>query len=139
MITCVYSQNDTLQVRLKGGQIEKIDISQIMKIQFENLTSITEEVHIKNQLRIIGNHPNPFNSSTEIKFEIKETGDVQLRIFNISGELINSIKCEHCIAGENSFIWDGNNSNNQKVTNGIYYYEIIFKGEMKAKKLIFLY
>ena len=68
-----YAQSDTLLIKLKNGTVEKIAVSQIKKIQFENVTSAVEDAASNNSLQVKGNYPNPFEENTNIEFEIKQT------------------------------------------------------------------
>ena len=64
------AQSDTLVINLKNGNTEKIAVSQIQKIQFENVTSVKEPQTVNSNLQLSGNYPNPFAEQTNIEFEI---------------------------------------------------------------------
>jgi len=54
--------------------------------------SITMKIpEIVNNFSLYQNYPNPFNPVTSIEFEIKTAGDVQLIVYNISGEKIKTL------------------------------------------------
>jgi len=67
------------------------------------------------------NYPNPFNPTTTITYSLPEnsTEDFKLYIYNVKGQLVNSLK-----AGENSVTWNGKDSNGSTVSNGIYFYRL---------------
>jgi len=75
------------------------------------------------------NYPNPFNSTTKIIFFLPETGSVELKIYNINGQLVQSIKRYFSMKGINSFIWNENNK-----SSGIYFYQISVNGKRSATK-----
>jgi FlgD Ig-like domain len=70
------------------------------------------------------NYPNPFNPSTIIPFELAEAGNVSLSIFDVRGGLVKSILLNEVGAGENSFVWYGDDNSGNHVASGIYYYRV---------------
>jgi flagellar hook assembly protein FlgD len=131
-----FAQSDTLVITLKNNQTEKIAITQIQKIQFENITGINEQIQPKNNLAIKGNYPNPFAEQTNIEFEISKTGNVEIVIYDNSGEQIQTLKCENCQVGKNSLPWNCLDKTNNRVQNGVYYYEVRFGNDVLSKKMI---
>ncbi|MBN2412232.1 Ig-like domain-containing protein, partial [candidate division KSB1 bacterium] len=71
--------------------------------------------------RLLQNYPNPFNPETTIKYELKNPQFVEIRIFNISGQLIKTIFSGQLDAGYHLTTWNGQNDNDIHVTSGIYY------------------
>ncbi len=66
-------------------------------------------------------YPNPFNPSTRIDFQV--TGNMQrlqLQIFNIQGELVNTPLHSYIYPGNHSVVWDGRNQRGESVTSGVY-------------------
>ncbi len=68
------------------------------------------------------NYPNPFNPSTEISFDLPETGHVSLAVYNLRGRLIKTLVSGNLEGGVHSVIWDGKNSRFEDVATGIYFY-----------------
>ena len=132
------AESDTLVIKLKNNQIEKIAISQIQKIRFENITSVTEISKINNNLQVNENYPNPFTDQTSIEFEINSPGVVEITIFDNSGNKIQVLKCENCQTGKNVLLWDCLDMNKNKIQNGIYYYEVKFNNEFQSKKMLMI-
>ena len=130
------AQSDTLVIKLKNGQVDKIALSQIQKMKFENVTGVEDkQVQIKG-LEVIGNHPNPFTELTNIDFEIANAGAVKIVIYDNNGKQIQTLECNDCQAGKNTLQWNGLDKNSNKVQNGVYYYEAYFGKETQAKKMI---
>lgn len=77
------------------------------------------------------NFPNPFNSSTTIRFSIPKYELVTIRIFNINGILVRTLINDYLSPGDNQVIWDGKNINGIQTSSG-YYYCVIYT----SKKLI---
>ncbi len=83
-------------------------------------------------------YPNPFNPSTTIKYTIPTEEKVKISIFNIKGQLINTLIDETKIAGEHSITWNGKNESNQSVSSGIYFYKMQTKNISEIKKCLLL-
>lgn len=130
------SQSDTLAIKLKDGTIDKIPVSLIQKIKFESLTGVIETQQAFSNINLNGNHPNPFAEQTEIEFEIIESGNVEINIFNNSGNRIQTINCTNCKNGKNFLTWNCLDYNNQHVQSGTYYYEVRFRNELQTRKMI---
>jgi len=69
------------------------------------------------------NYPNPFNAGTTIRFATPIDGKVNLKIYNVAGQLVREFS-EFKNAGYHSITWDGNNSKGQKVSSGVYLYKL---------------
>lgn len=132
------AQTDTLVINLKNNQVEKIAVSQIRIIQFENVVSVDEQSLKTRNLSVKGNNPNPFNEHTTIEFEIAKPGIVEIIIYDNSGKQIQSLKCENCQAGKNALQWNCLDANNNRVQSGVYYYEVRFRDEIQSKKMILI-
>jgi flagellar hook assembly protein FlgD len=136
IVTESRSQSDTLIINLKSGQVEKIAVSQIHKIQFENITAVAEQSKPSNGLAVIGNYPNPFEEQTSIEFEIASAGYVEVIINDINGNHIQTLKCDNCQTGKNTIQWNCLDKLNNKIRAGVYFYEVRFKNEIQSKKMM---
>jgi hypothetical protein len=77
------------------------------------------------------NYPNPFNPITTINYELRNTNDVRLSIFDVLGREIAVLVNKKQNSGEYEVIWDGAN-----YPSGIYYYRLIADGNIITKKMI---
>ena len=66
------------------------------------------------------NYPNPFNISTTIRYLLAESGQVHLRIYDLTGQKIRTLVNENQIPGSFAVTWDGTNEQGQIVSTGIY-------------------
>ena len=132
----VNCQTDTLVIKLKNEQIEKIALTEIQKITFENLINVQE--YEFNRLELLGNNPNPIIESTDIEFDISTPGNIEIIIYDVSGNIISQLSCKDCQAGRNTLQWNCLDMNNIHVSNGIYFYEVHFENEIQTKKMIIL-
>jgi len=78
--------------------------------------------------RLISNYPNPFNSTTTIKFELKTSAEVSLRIFDVNGKLVRTLmQSEFRSEGGSEVFWDGRFDDGMEASSGSYLYELNVK------------
>lgn len=73
----------------------------------------------------IQNSPNPFRSSTKIRFTLSESALAEVTIYNIIGEKVKTLPL--VLASEDieaSAYWDGKDESGAKVAHGIYFYTL---------------
>lgn len=91
---------------------------------------------VKSQL--LGQYPNPFNSQTNFNFIVGAKNHyqrVQLKIYNIVGQLINTVIDEELPAGNYSKVWTGLDRNGKVVASGVYLYSLQIGAETFARKI----
>lgn len=71
-----------------------------------------------------GNYPNPFNPVTQICFALSKPEIVNLKIYNIKGELVKTLLNDHIEAGFHQINWNGKNQKGKDVSSGIYFYQL---------------
>ena len=80
------------------------------------------------------NFPNPFNPMTTISYSVPHYGFVELLIYNLKGQLIETLKSEFQIQGNNSVIWNADD-----LSSGIYFYQVKFDVKvLGTKRAVFL-
>ena len=71
--------------------------------------------------RLLQNHPNPFNPSTLIRFELREASRVTLAVYDVAGRLVAKLVDKSVPAGRYEVLWDGRNENGTLVASGVYF------------------
>jgi hypothetical protein len=91
----------------------------------------------KNELR--QNYPNPFNPTTTISYQVKNSGHVSLKIYNVAGQLVRTLVDEQVKAGQvYEAQWQGLNDANQPVSSGVYFYKLVTNSYTQTKKMVLL-
>ncbi len=93
---------------------------------------------IPNDYLLQQNFPNPFNPSTEIRFDLPKEGYVMLKVFNMNGQMIKILESRNMQPGYHSIIWDGTNNNGKKVSTGMYFYSIDIDKFHDTKKMVYI-
>jgi hypothetical protein len=86
------------------------------------------------------NYPNPFNPETLIKYAVSGDGltRVNLKIYNIVGQLVKTLVDEDQMPGEYTRTWNGKDEKNQDVASGMYFYKLKVSNFTETKKMVLL-
>jgi len=100
----------------------------------------TEELRTPKKFVLHQNYPNPGNPTTNISYQLPENSEVDLSIFNLLGQKIETLVSTQQPAGYHKIMWDASSH-----PSGMYYYQLnasSTSGKMrhfsKTKKLVLL-
>jgi hypothetical protein len=65
--------------------------------------------------------PNPFTPATVIRYDVHKAGQVDLRVYDVSGALVKTLVAGVRQAGCYEEVWHGKNSRDDQVASGIYF------------------
>ena len=85
--------------------------------------------------KLLGNSPNPFNPTTNIKYTLTDHGYYTLSIYDVNGGLVKNLRSGHGSPGEYTVLWDSTNDNGQKVATGLYFYHLSTKSNILKNKM----
>ncbi len=97
-----------------------------------------ESASIPVEFKLYPNHPNPFNPSTLIEFDIPEALPVTLTIFNSLGQTVATIIGKPLQAGHHTVTWDGTAGDGSEVATGLYIYQIKAGSFTDSKKMVLM-
>lgn len=84
------------------------------------------------------NFPNPFNSTTFIRYVLPAEGDVSVRVFDILGNEVVTLVTEKESEGEHYVVWHGQNALGYNVGSGVYFCNLIFDHRSRTMKILIL-
>jgi hypothetical protein len=85
---------------------------------------------------LVGNHPNPFNPSTNIAFWLKEDTSVKLKVYNSRGQLVRSLFSGDLPKGTHTVVFDGKDDAGRTLNSGLYIYRMESKGYSRTRKMM---
>ena len=89
---------------------------------------------IPDDYRLEQNYPNPFNPSTTIKFQVPQAGKVKLIVYNILGQVVETVFDGNLMAGYYHTVFDARN-----LASGVYFYHIDAGGRYRqVRKMVLL-
>ena len=91
------------------------------------------------EFALLQNFPNPFNPETTIGYELAESADVTLQIYNVVGQVVRTLMvAEPQSVGRYQVRWDGMDDRGMPVSSGIYFYQISAGKFQDVRKLMLL-
>ena len=92
---------------------------------------ISDEAPIASRYELGQNYPNPFNPTTHIRFNIPETVNAKLTVFNVMGEEVATLVNGVMQAGGHTVSW-----NAASMPTGVYFYQLESGNFSQTKKLL---
>jgi hypothetical protein len=125
----IYDTETNRTIDLFGQGIpswENLGISEIV------LSDLSSDV-IPDKTEIISAYPNPFNPSTKINFNINNNQHVELLIYDIQGNVVQSLIKQKLEAGTHSIKWSPNN-----ISSGVYILSLNTPSTKISSKLLYI-
>jgi hypothetical protein len=88
--------------------------------------------------RLRQNYPNPFNPSTRIRFTVPQDSPVRLVVYDLAGRRVRTLVDEDLIANHYEIDWDGRDSRERQVANGVYLYRLVAGDHQATRKMMLL-
>ncbi|MBS1518607.1 MAG: T9SS type A sorting domain-containing protein [Bacteroidetes bacterium] len=106
-----------------------------LTIKYSLLTGLNTTLsEIPTQYSLSQNYPNPFNPRTVISYELRVTGNAELKVYDVLGNEVAELVNEKQNAGSHSVEFDGSG-----FASGIYFYSLLINGNtIDTKRMILL-
>jgi len=145
----VASVGDVLEISVETGnqqygvETQRHTVSQTDVTS--SLLSLPELVtyEIPAETALLANYPNPFNPETWVPFRLAVDSDVQLTIYNSSGNMVRQIDIGFKTAAvyetkDRAIYWDGRNASGEMVASGVYFYTLEAGDYVSTRKMLIL-
>jgi hypothetical protein len=84
------------------------------------------------------NYPNPFNPDTQISYQLPESGEVWLVVYNLLGQEVRVLAQGHQDVGYYRVVWDGKDTSGRSVSSGVYLVRMASGDFTSVKKMLLL-
>ncbi len=120
----------------EGQDAEDVDL----EMSIDNITSVDSDdlSVLPQQFDLQQNYPNPFNPETTIKYQLSQSGEVTLKVFNVLGQQVRTLVSKPQQAGSYTVTWDGRDDFGRPVASGIYIYRIKAGDQFRMSKRMLL-
>ena len=127
----------------EGANKFDLDSVSLTKVKLNNGLVKAKLEAFPKKLALLQNYPNPFNPETWIPYKLNQTSDVKIRIYNFNGQLVQTLHIGkqspgNYVTKEKAAYWDGRNSAGEKVTSGVYFYQLLAGTNSIVKKMVIL-
>ena len=101
------------------------------------------EVVSPERTRLLANYPNPFNPETWIPYQLASDSDVQITIYNTTGNVVRTLNLGLQSEGyytdrSRAAYWDGRNGIGERVSSGVYFYVFTANEFSATRKMLIL-
>lgn len=128
-VTAIYSEGNTKYSAFAYAGFGPAGVYYNMENLITGITPVSNEV--PGTFRLEQNYPNPFNPVTNIKFAVAKTGNVSLKIYDISGREVALLVNQQLSSGV--YNYDFNASH---LSSGIYFYILKTAEFTDTKKMV---
>ncbi len=91
--------------------------------------------NIPDEFRLYGNYPNPFNSFTEIRYDIVQAGKVNLSIYNVLGQKVATLVNRDIQPGSHTISFDAGSFG---MSSGLYLVRLESDGKSALSKMVYM-
>ncbi|HOR30583.1 MAG TPA: FlgD immunoglobulin-like domain containing protein, partial [Candidatus Syntrophosphaera thermopropionivorans] len=112
-----------------GGNVMFAEVSLIIPMENE------DNVQVPIAKILQGLYPNPFSETVALSLNLDKRQRVCLEIYNCKGQKVKTIFNGYAEKGETEISWNGLDSNNRKVANGLYFCKLKTKDRCETAKL----
>jgi glutamine amidotransferase-like uncharacterized protein len=86
----------------------------------------------------LSNYPNPFNPNTTIRYGLPQETSVSLIIYDLHGNVVQTLRSEYQSAGWYNVSWDGRGDDGTAVSTGIYFAWLVADDYREVTKMLYL-
>ena len=131
----------TIEAWIAQARLED-DGALAFKQGIENLERLLASL-IPKETALLANYPNPFNPETWIPYQLAESAEVTLTIYDINGQLVRRLAMGHQAAGmyrsrSRAAYWDGRNHLGESVASGLYFYSLTADNFTATRRMLIL-
>ena len=109
--------------------------SDTTSILVQNTTASIDGKLFPDEVRLIGNYPNPFNPKTEIVFEVIKRLKVGVSIYNVYGQEVWRKNLGKLDKGLHRALWSGIDIQGEPVVSGVYFYRVYYGDKSLISKM----
>lgn len=108
-------------------------------VQADVITGIaSDEGILPRAFALRQNYPNPFNPSTTIRYQVPQSNDVKLVIYNMLGQTVRTLVDTRVPAGHHSVEWDGRDDGGKEMASGVFLYRLTAQDFVQSRKMLLI-
>ncbi|MFZ5433557.1 MAG: S8 family serine peptidase [Calditrichota bacterium] len=92
--------------------------------------------NLPDKFALYPNQPNPFNPTTAIRFDVPETADIRLEVFDVTGRLVRTLHSGTMTAGRYQFLWNSTDDAGRSVASGLYLCRMVSPRYTATQKML---
>lgn len=96
--------------------------------------SVTET--LPDRFRVYAVAPNPFASSTRMRFDLPQPADTRILVYDLAGRRVRALLSGRVPAGRHEVAWDGRDEDGRQVAAGVYFYRLETGTESVTRRVV---
>lgn len=133
--------NDLVIVRSSGALLPVGNVTILFNDGNGNFSEdpVTNNQSSNNELQTtsLTCYPNPFNYETTISFTAQENEKVRLQVYDLKGNLINTLNNKIVQYGKYNVKWNGTDKNGKEVKTGVYIIQLVTGSQNHSCRIIY--
>ncbi len=117
---------------------EEDELNNAALATLQNVTSVNSNFLAPNEYTLYQNHPNPFNPTTTISYDLPEQSMIKLTVFDILGQEVATLQEAEKPPGNYEVQWNGLNQHGNPVSTGVYFCRLQAGNYSKTIKMVYL-
>jgi hypothetical protein len=137
-----FQRGETISVLLADGlsslwnETMEADYGWSFQITTGTDVTVTDPNGLPDRFALQQNYPNPFNAQTTIRFSIGRSGAVMLGVYNILGQLVETLYQGKLPAGQHQISWNGTDRFGRPLASGVYFCRLEEGGQGEVRRMV---
>ncbi len=133
-----------MNVHDKAWNTLRADFTEIVRFEVDEGAAAAPTISLlPDDTQLLPNYPNPFNPETWIPYQLANSSDVHITIYDMKGIVVRTLLLGHQSAGfytgrSRAAYWDGRNGLGESVASGVYFYQLQTDGISPMRKMVIL-
>jgi len=98
----------------------------------------SQDATVPESFTLSQNYPNPFNPATTIRFDLPRSEEIDLAVYNLTGQKVATLASGLWNAGAYTLRWDGRDDDERELASGVYLYRLQAGERVETRKLLLL-
>ncbi len=128
----------TQHLELRDSLYGLLSLAELSELRSRATAILSDPTSLPETVKLLPNYPNPFNTSTTIRYELASTVPVRLQVYDALGQIVRSLEDGHQPAGVQTIVWDGRDEHGLEAAGGIYFIQLRAGQQVQTSKLSLL-
>jgi hypothetical protein len=107
-------------------------------VAWDGRLSNKNDTDIPRQYDLLSAYPNPFNCKVTVEFDLSQSGDITLSVYDLGGRRVAVLVKGYKTQGRHLEIWDGENHDGVSLPSGLYWARLETQTATQSIKLLLL-
>ncbi len=139
-----FQSGETVSVQLTSSlsslwdQTLAADYGWTFQINTSSDVVVTDPIGLPDRFALQQNYPNPFNAWTTIRFSFETSGPVTLGVYNMLGQLVETLYRGELPAGQHQISWNGTDRSGRPLASGVYFCRLEADSRSEIRRMVLL-